>query len=282
MLVREALADTRRRLLAAGLAEGEAWMQARILTAAHCGAALRELPFRLEQTLDAAALAADLARLLAGEPIQYVLGETEFMGLRFRCSPAALIPRLDSEPLVARALALFRAADAPYIADTCTGSGAYALALAHYLPQSRVAACDISANALALAAENAALLDVAGRVELLQGDLLAPLAGRGPVFDLITANPPYIATAALDALAPQLKHEPRLALDGGADGLCLYARLAGQAAGLLRPGGWLLLEHGDDQAAAVLRIARAAGFTACEQLQDYAHRPRGLLARLGS
>lgn len=280
MQVYQALALARERLAAAGIEEGEAQMMARLLLAAHCGVALRDLPLQLRQETDPAPLLPQLEQLAQGEPIQYLLGSTEFMGLPFLCRPQALIPRLDSETLVERAITLLADLAAPRIADICTGSGAYALALAYHLPGSRVVACDISAAALALAVENRERLGLAERVSLRQGDLLAPLAEDGAVYDLICANPPYIPSAELAALPPQVRREPRLALDGGPDGLAIYRRLLPAVPGLLRPGGYLLLEHGDDQAEALRALLLPSGLQLREELYDLAGRPRGLLAQL--
>ena len=217
-----------------------------------------------------------LARQLQeGEPLQYLLGETEFMGLPFRCSTAALIPRIDSEVLVEHAIELMRGLERPQIADVCCGSGTYGLSLAYYLPSARLCCCDISAQALELAQDNAHRLGVEERVQFACGDLLQPLQASGKRWQMIVSNPPYIASAELAQLDRWVQREPQLALDGGADGLDFYRRLAAETAELLVPGGLLLLEYGDEQKEAVAEIFRGSGLTLREQLQDLGRRERG-------
>lgn len=189
-----------------------------------------------------------LARRAQGEPVAYLTGHKEFMGLDFVVNHTVLIPRPETELLVETALRL--AGPAPLIVDAGTGSGAIAVSLAVYLPDAVVYATDCSREALAVARQNAASHGVAQRVSFFWGDLLAPLAGlnlRGRV-DLLAANLPYIPTCVLSTLAPEVRrYEPAVALDGGADGLDLYRRLVPEAAVLLKPGGRLLLEIGPGQ-----------------------------------
>ena len=209
------------------------------------------------------------------EPLHYILGRAEFWSLPFRVGPAVLVPRPDTEVLVEEALA--RATPAARILDVGTGSGAIAVALAHELPAARVAAVDISAAALALAAENARINGVAERVAFAPGDLHALPAGE---FDLVVANPPYIAAADLAGLMPEVRDfEPQLALHGGSDGLDAYRSLARQASKLLVPGGWLLVEVGAGQAAAVQELLAAAGLGEIFCRDDYAGIPRVVGAR---
>ncbi len=267
------------RLLAEGYAAGdraEARSAARWLAAFLCRCPLRDLPLYSQKELPRDAADAYLARLATGEPLQYVLGETEFMGLKLACGPGALIPRGDSECLVEAAVALLQEAEAPEIADICCGNGAFGLALAFYLPKAGVACCDISPDALALAGQNRDALKLTQRVALYQGDLLAALP-PGSRYDLILANPPYIPSAELAAL-PNLAFEPSLALDGGLDGLAFYRCLAAGARPYLKPEGLLLLEHGDDQAPAVRRLLEGQGFAIRRQYLDYGGRARGILA----
>jgi release factor glutamine methyltransferase len=189
------------------------------------------------------------------EPLQYILGRAEFWSLTFAVGPSVLIPRPDTEVLVEEALRRVKADGT--ILDVGTGSGAIAVALAHELPAARLIGIDISASALQVAAENARHQGVAERVELRQVDLacLPP----GP-FDLIVANPPYIPTQDLAGLMPEVRdYEPSSALAGGTDGLDCYRLLAGQAIDRLLPGGWLLVEVGIGQAAAVREFFIAAG-----------------------
>ena len=221
---------------------------------------------------DDAALPADAAtrlhalatRRLAGEPMAYLTGEKHFHGLRLQVDARVLDPRDDTETLVDWALALLPA-DAPRrVLDLGTGSGAIALAIAHARPQARVTAVDASADALTVARANAGQLGLA--VTLHHGDWLAPVAGE--VFDLIVSNPPYIAEG--DAHLPVLAHEPRSALVSGADGLDDLRRIVATAPAHLAPGGWLLLEHGWDQAAAVRALLTDAGFTQVQSRRDLA------------
>lgn len=189
------------------------------------------------------------------EPLQHILGSQEFDGLSFLVTPAVLIPRHDTETLLEQAL---QHAPHPHsILDIGTGSGCIAIALARRLPETQVTAVDLSVEALALAQRNAELHGAA--VEFLQGSFFEPVAGRR--FDLIVSNPPYITSADLLALQPEVRdHEPILALDGGPDGLTAYRAIVSQAAAHLEPNGWLLLEVGAGQAADVAALLAQAGF----------------------
>jgi release factor glutamine methyltransferase len=190
------------------------------------------------------------------EPLQYILGTQEFMGLEFAVSPAVLIPRHDTEVLVAEALK--RAGAGSRILDIGVGSGCIAVTLAKQIPDAEVSGGEESAEALAVAEENAARHGVA--VRFGRGSLFAPFAGER--FDLIVSNPPYIPRADLACLQPEVRDfEPRGALDGGADGLDFYRLIVPAAVDHLCPGGWLLFEVGIDQAAQVRELFAAAGFT---------------------
>lgn len=205
-----------------------------------------------------------LARRAAGEPVAYLTGEKEFWSLALKVTPDVLIPRPDTELLVEWALQL-----APQrVADVGTGSGAVVLALATELPRARFTATDISAAALAIAGLNARTLKL-GNVEFLQGHLLEPLGGD---FDLIVSNPPYIAER--DPHLPALRYEPALALTSGADGLDAIREIVGQAPAHLKSGGWLLLEHGAEQGAAVRELLKQAGFLRIETRRDLAGHER--------
>lgn len=211
----------------------------------------------------APAFEAGLARRAAGVPLAYVLGEWSFRGLALRVTPAVLIPRPETELLVDWALevAAGRAID---IADLGTGSGAIAIALKRALPQARVVASDASADALAVARENAAHHGAA--IEFVEGDWWQPLAGRR--FDLVVSNPPYIAGD--DTHLAALAHEPRGALTPEGDGLEALRRIVDSARNHLRPGGALLLEHGHDQGAAVTKLLTERGLHAAETRADLA------------
>lgn len=189
-----------------------------------------------------AAFHALLDRRLAHEPLQYILGTVEFMGLTLSVTPDALIPRYDTEILCEEALR--RIAGDLRVLDLCTGTGAIALTIKKHAPQCRVFASDISDKALQLAEKNAQ--NNALTVNFRLGDLLAPFENES--FDMIVSNPPYISAADMQELSPEVLLEPHLALHGGTDGLDFYRRIVADAPRHLVPGGWLLFEIGCDQA----------------------------------
>lgn len=216
-----------------------------------------------------------LVQRLADVPAAYLLGEQEFHGLALRVNTHTLVPRADTETLVDWALEwLAQAGAAPEVVDLGTGSGAIALAIKHRHPAARVEALDLSAEALAMAAENAARLGLAVRFH--QGDWWQALPGR--LFDLIVSNPPYIA--ANDPHLPALRHEPRQALTPGGDGLDALRIIAAGAPQHLRPGGLLLLEHGYDQESQVAALLAAAGLEYLGCRRDLGGQPRVSAARL--
>ncbi len=215
-----------------------------------------------------ASYAALLARRAAREPLAYLLGEKEFFGLMLRVTPDVLVPRPDTETLVDWALDLLPLQTAAAVADFGTGSGAIALAIAQHRPAARVTAIDASLSALAVARDNSARLGVA--VEWLPSDWGSALTQRR--FFMIVSNPPYIAED--DAHLEMLRHEPQQALTAGADGLDAIRRIVQQAPPLLEPGGWLLFEHGFDQAGDVTRLLHKAGFADVASRRDLAGRPR--------
>ncbi|KPK65765.1 MAG: hypothetical protein AMK73_02105 [Planctomycetes bacterium SM23_32] len=201
-------------------------------------------------------------------PLQYLLGSCEFYGRQFEVTPAVLVPRQETELLVEKCLEKLPEAEA-WAAEPCTGSGVVAITLAAERPGLRVAATDCCPEALEVAARNAARHGVAERVLLLEGDLAEPVAAALPAqrrgVDLVASNPPYVPTARIEQLAPEVRdHEPRQALDGGPDGLSVLRCLVPQAAGLLNPGGWLALEIGEGQAEAVGGMARQAAVFAMD------------------
>jgi release factor glutamine methyltransferase len=207
-------------------------------------------------------------RRQAGEPVAYIVGRKEFWSLDLGVDRRVLIPRPDTETAVEAALALLPA-DAPVrVCDVGTGSGAIALAIRKERPQATVVALDVSADALAVARDNAQRLALP--LELRQGDLLAPLAAEPSVdpFDVIIANLPYVPRGDVPGLAPEVQAEPLLALDGGDDGLALVRRLAAEAGAHLRPGGALVLEIGAGQAAETSRICEAAGLVRVTSRRD--------------
>jgi release factor glutamine methyltransferase len=219
-----------------------------------------------------------LDRRLAGEPIQYITGETEFYGLPFHVTRDVLIPRPETEHLVEKALALVANFVQPRIVDVGAGSGAIAVALAHQLPAARMTAIDLSAPALAVARENAALNGVAGRIRFLAGDLLAPVAAER--FELVVSNPPYVPEGDRATLAVEVRdHEPGMALFAGGDGLEIYRRLIPAARAVLVPGGFLALEIGYGQQAAIRALLAESEFSQIEFTPDLQGIPRVASAR---
>jgi release factor glutamine methyltransferase len=218
------------------------------------------------------AFAALLARRAAGEPVAHLLGERGFWSLQLKITPDTLIPRPETELLVEQALARLPTDARARIADLGTGSGAIALALATERPACTVVATDRSAAALAVARDNAARLGLQN-VEFRQGDWLAALAHEAP-FDLIVSNPPYIKETDPHLAQGDVRFEPRRALAAGPEGLDDITRIIKDALSRLEPGGWLLLEHGYDQAEAVTRLLRDAGYEAVEDYRDLAGQPR--------
>lgn len=212
------------------------------------------------------------------EPLQYVLGDTEFAGLRLKTDRRALIPRPETEYLV-ELIAARLAAPPAAVLDLGTGSGALALALAARYPEARVTAVDTSPEALALAAENAAATGLAGRMTFLASDWYAALPA-GARFDLIVANPPYLSAAETAATAPEVREfEPAAALTADDGGLADLRTILAGAAPRLSAGGWLALETGTGHHAALRALAAPAEWGAVECRPDLAGRDRYVLAR---
>jgi release factor glutamine methyltransferase len=216
-------------------------------------------------------------RRVAGEPVAYLTGTKEFWSLPLRVDPRVLIPRPETELVVDVILELTRDAPPGLACDVGTGSGAIALALKRERPAWTVVATDVSAAALAVARDNAARLAI--DVEFLEGDMLGPLAGRGP-FDVIASNPPYVAEAEVATLMREVaQHEPRVALTPGSDGLAAIRALVAGAPGLLAPTGALVLEIGYQQGAAVQAlVAATSAFGPPTVRKDYAGLDRVLWA----
>ncbi len=217
---------------------------------------------------------ATLARRIAGEPMAYISGEKEFWSMQLMVSPATLVPRPDTEILVEQAIARVSRRAAMSVLDLGTGSGAIALAIARERPLSFVTATDISADALAIAVQNARQLDIAN-IEFVQGTWLEPVAGRR--FDLIVSNPPYIAED--DPALAALTCEPRSALVSGPDGLDDIRLIATAALEVIAEDGVLLLEHGFEQAEAVAKILQLAGWSDVHCVKDFSGLPRVSSAR---
>lgn len=265
---------TTQRFTEAGIAAAR--LEAQILLAHVLGCTRMQLYTGFDKPLADAELASYrglIKRRLAGEPVSYLVGETEFWGLPFHVDPSVLVPRPDTETVieVARAARPDRAAPCR-ILDLCTGSGVIAVSLAREYPAAQVVATELSPAAAALARRNAGRNAVADRVDVREGDLFAPV--RGERFDLIAANPPYIASPVIPTLPPEVRREPVIALDGGPDGLAFYDRICAGAREHLVPGGAIVLEHGFDQADAVAARLAAAGFTGVTLVHDLGKNPR--------
>ena len=208
-----------------------------------------------------------ILRRKADEPLQYLLGTANFMGLELLVTPAVLIPRFDTERLVEKALQLIETKEAPIMLDVCTGSGAIALALQHYKPKASVYAGDLSGEALNIAAQNNQRCGL--QVQFRQGNLLEPFADLTGRLDLLASNPPYITTQEMGELPGDVLQEPRLALWGGEDGLYFYRKITAAAVTMLKPGGWLIYEIGWMQGEAVQKLLDDAGFVKTEIIKDW-------------
>jgi len=279
--VRRALADAFRQ---AGLDSPE--LDARLL-AGHA-LALDHAGLAAESTrrLDASAaraLAALATRRLRREPIARILGTKEFWGLALRITAATLVPRPETETVVEAALAAIDNSGPRMrvlrIADLGTGSGALLIALLSELPNASGIGTDVSREALSVARGNAARLGLGPRAQFTASNFGAALAGD---YDLVVSNPPYIASGDIGSLAPEVRHDPRHALDGGADGLACYRIIAGQAPRLLKPAGDLVVELGVGQEAAVAALFRSAGLAPSPARADLAGIPRALHARVAT
>lgn len=273
MTVAVAAAVAQGRAALAGAGVGLPDLEAQLLLAHASGLGRAQLVARDRDPLPQEALERYRA-LVEGRarrvPLPYLTGSREFWSLDLAVNPAVLIPRPETETLVEAALA--RIAPGVRLLDVGTGSGAVVIALAREVGPGSWWATDCSAAALRVARANAAANGCADRITFACGDLFAPLAGREGSFDCVVSNPPYVATADLGGLQPEVRdHEPRLALDGGPDGLAVISRLVADAPRFLRPGGWLLLEVGAGQAGPVRQLALAGGsYAAAEAHRDLA------------
>lgn len=255
---RDALTRARQRI--EDLGSDEAALEAELLLMHALGIDRTRLYARLQEPLDAGdddAFEALLQRRLAHEPVAYITGHREFFGLDFEVSHAALIPRPETETMVELALAFAREHGGDVtIADIGTGAGTIAISLARELANARIITTDVSQKALELARRNAKRLGVSERIDFRPGDLLSPL--ESPV-DILAANLPYVTTGQWQAMPPEIReHEPRSALDGGADGLDAIRRLLSDAPGYLAANGALFCEIGDWQGKAVRDLAAKA------------------------
>jgi len=214
-----------------------------------------------------------LARRMRREPVSHILGRKGFWKIMLNVTPDVLTPRPDTEVIVDEALKAFPEAMPFNVLDLGVGSGAILLAILAERPAAKGLGVDVSSEALAVARENAANLDLDGRTALLRGDWTAGLGDA--TFDLVVSNPPYIATAEIETLDPEVKdHEPRLALDGGPDGLDAYRLLAPEILRVLKTGGMFAVEIGHTQSAAVEALFREAGAANVRTIKDLALRDR--------
>lgn len=206
------------------------------------------------------------------EPMAYIWGEKEFMGLTFKVSPDVLIPRPDTETIVEEALKRIPEDSTDcHVLDLCTGSGAIGLSIAHYRPKIKLTLTDISDAALKIAKDNANQFFPSARI--VQGDLFSPVAEEK--FQIIVSNPPYIPSEVIKSLESDVKdYEPRLALDGGKEGFDFYDRIIAEAKNHLYTDGWLLLEAGDHQGERLFEKLQAADFQNCFMSKDLIQMPR--------
>jgi release factor glutamine methyltransferase len=260
-------------------------LDAELLAAQAFGRTRVELYTHFDQPLgdpELGAYRALVQRRMAGESVAYILGRKEFWSLDLQVDARVLVPRPDTETLVEQALESLKSMDsggeALRVADIGTGSGALALALKKERPGDEVFAVDASPDALEVARGNASRLGL--DVTFLQGDLVSPIAGHG-LFDLIASNPPYIPSQDIAGLSPEVRREPRLALDGGEDGLVLVRRLASEVRKVLAPRGALAMEIGAGQATLVMEILRAEGYAGIGARRDLAGVERVVFGRLG-
>ena len=205
-----------------------------------------------------------IQRRRSREPLQYILGTVYFRGMEFQVSPEVLIPRPETELLAEWAAEEMQGRPSPEILDVCCGSGCLGLSMKRALPGGKVTLSDLSPGAVRIARLNR---DRQGlEAEILQGDLLEPVAGRR--FDLILCNPPYIPSRDCEELQPEVMREPRLALDGGADGMDFFRRLSGKSPAYLKPGGLLMMEVGIGEAREAARMLREHGAVRAEIRKD--------------
>jgi release factor glutamine methyltransferase len=263
-------------------------LDAEVLLADALGCRRLDLYLRFDQRPSEAQVATFRERCrerARGKPVAYLLGRREFLSRSFAVDPRVLIPRPETEILVEEALRLAAPIEGDVrVVDVGTGSGAIALSLAAGCPRARVVAVDVSPGALEVARANAAALgaEIAGRVEFVEGDLLAPLRGRGleGAVDLLLSNPPYVCDADYARLPRDVKeHEPELALRAGPQGTEIHERLFREGVALVRAGGRVLVEVAAGQAAAVRALAIAAGFGEVATLRDFQGIERVIVAK---
>ncbi len=226
-----------------------------------------------------------LKRRITGEPIDYILGKTEFMGLEFKVNKNVFIPRPETEILVETAIKYVTRSPGHQVTsfnilDLGTGSGCIAVSLAKYLSRCGITATDISQEALEMAKDNANLHNVNKKIRFINSDLFTQYAIRNTQYDITACNPPYIPTAEIEKLQPEISYEPRVALDGGRDGLDFYRKIIKQAPDYLREGGFLIMEIGFNQMGEVKNIFQKYGnFEIIEVVKDYNNIDRVVVAQ---
>ena len=261
-------------LLEAGIENAET--DAAILFEHFAGVGRHTLPFRKDEEIESTELISALERRLSREPLQYILGEWEFCGLRFTLNSDCLCPRPDTELIVE--LALKNLPPRAHFCDIGTGSGAIAVSTLHFRRDTTAEAFDINENALSAAARNSQINGVADRVKFTKSDALAEDFLEEKSFDAILSNPPYIPADVIPTLAPEVLLEPHRALDGGDDGLIFYRAITKKASLALKEGGFVLYEVGIGQARDVAHIGEGNGFTA-EIYPDLSGIDRAVLLR---
>jgi release factor glutamine methyltransferase len=256
-------------------------IDSRLLVEAAAGVSRADLvtdPHRPLDAEQAERLDAYVARRARREPVSHILGRKGFWKIMLNVDSRVLTPRPETEVIVDHALRAFDEQEAFDVLDLGVGSGAILLAILAERPRARGVGVEVSDDALAVARDNAAGLGLERRTALLRGDWTAGLAGDA--FDLVVANPPYVRTGEIEGLAPEVRdHEPRLALDGGEDGLRAYRVLAPEVLRVLKPGGLFLVETGHDQGEAVAALFAAAGGQAVNVLKDLSDRERVVIGR---
>ena len=282
MTVGNAFRDAVRRLAQAGVKSPQVdveWLLADLLS---CNRS--EIPLHAQTDLtaeDQDLFSRRVERRTRREPLQHILGTANFFGYDFQVSAEVLIPRPETEVLVELALEFLMHLPNPSVFDLGTGSGCIALSIAKRCSKASIIGSDVSREALALARANAVSLDTLDQVEFRHADGLAAFT-KGEQVDLIVSNPPYIPTANIDTLEPEVRdHDPRLALDGGPDGMQFYRLLADEGQFHLRSGAKLMAEFGDGQAATIVDLFDQAGWPSVTTVNDLSHQPRILIASAG-
>jgi len=241
---------------------------------------------------ESALVSAVLKRRVAGQPLQYILGKTEFMGLEFKVTPEVLIPRPETEVLVEIVLRLASSALCKKISlpagnsgldilDLGTGSGCIAVSLAKFISQARITATDNSQKALEVARFNASMNAVSDKVRFIHSDLFSNHKLRSISYDVIVSNPPYIPTTEIEDLPVEVRCEPHIALNGGKDGLNFYRSIVNQAYDYLKAGGFLVMEMGYNQYEDINKIIKLSGkFKLIDTVKDYNNIKRVIVAKL--